>query len=240
LSRSGPLKSIEDLEKSLGYVFNNRALITEALIHKSFYHENRDEVSFYNERLEFLGDSVIGLIIVEYLFLLEEQYSEAVLAKMKSYLVSEAVLAGIARTLSLSRHLALGKGEESTGGRDKNSILADALEAVIGALYLDGGFEKAREIVQRFFKDRIDSAIESGDFYDYKTELQEKTQLLYGKLPEYQVIKEQGEEHKRIFTVEVSLEGEKLGVASGKRKKEAETLAAKKALEKIREREETK
>jgi ribonuclease-3 len=239
LSRPGRLQSIKDLENSLGYVFKNKALITEAVIHKSFYHENRDEVSSYNERLEFLGDSVIGLIIVEYLFLLEEQYSEAVLAKMKSYLVCEAVLAGIARTLSLNRYLALGKGEESTGGRDKSSILADALESVIGALYLDGGFEKTREIVLRFFKDMIDSAIESGDFYDYKTELQEKTQLLYGKLPAYEVIKEQGEEHKRIFTVEVSLEGEKLGVASGKRKKEAETLAAKKALEKIREREET-
>jgi ribonuclease-3 len=127
----------------------------------------------------------------------------------------------------------LGKGEEATGGRDKKSILADALESVIGALYLDSGYENTKNIVLNFFKERIDSAIQSGEFFDYKTELQEKTQLLYGTLPEYKVIRQQGEEHKRIFTVAVYLNGEKLGTASGSRKKEAEALAAKKALEEI-------
>lgn len=234
-SGSGPVFS--DLEQGIGYSFSNRRLLQEALTHKSFYHENRDRTSSYNERLEFLGDSVIGLIIVEYLFLLEEQYSESVLAKIKSYLVCETVFAEIAASLSLSNHIHLGKGEEATGGRNKNSILANALEALIGAVYLDAGYERTREMVMCFFKGRMDSAIKSGEFYDYKTELQEKTQLLYGKLPEYRVLKEQGEEHKRIFTVAVFLEGERLGDASGKRKKEAETLAAKKALEKIRAKE---
>jgi ribonuclease-3 len=225
------------LERSIGYSFRNKKLLTEALTHKSFYHENRGKSDSFNERLEFLGDSVIGLVIVEYLFFLEDRHSESLLAKMKSYLVCESVLADIAVSISLNDYLLLGKGEEISGGREKRSILADALEALIGAVYLDGGFEIARTVVLRFFKDKIDEAVRSGEFYDYKTELQEKTQLLYGVLPEYRLIREQGEEHKRIFTVAVFLEGKKLGVASGHRKKEAETLAAKKALDKIEVRE---
>ncbi len=219
--------------ESLGYVFRDKSLLEEALTHKSYYHENRETASSHNERLEFLGDAVIGLIIVEYLFLQEKKYPESVLAKVKSYLVSEVVLADIAASLSLGKYLLLGKGEESTGGREKKSILADALESLIGAVYLDSDYERTKGIVLDFFKVRIDSAIQSGEFFDYKTELQEKTQLLYGTLPEYRVIRQQGEEHKRVFTVAVYLNGKKLGIASGRRKKEAETLAAKKALGKI-------
>ncbi len=234
MSSSGPNHDLTGLEENLGYGFKDRGLLLEALTHKSFYHEHRDKTSSYNERLEFLGDSVIGLIIVEYLFRLEQLYSESVLAKMKSYLVCEAVLAEIAASLSLRDYLLLGKGEESSGGRDKKSILSDALEAVVGAVYLDGGYERTRSMVVDFFVAKIESAIETGEFYDYKTELQEKTQFLRGTLPEYRVVKQQGKEHKRIFTVAVYLEGEELGLASGNRKKEAEALAAKKALEKLR------
>jgi ribonuclease-3 len=235
LSPAGPKKYVAEVEKGIGYIFREKELLREALTHKSFYHENRGKASSYNERLEFLGDSVIGLIVVEHLYLLKEKHSESVLAKMKSYLVCEAVLADIAYSLHLNRYLLLGKGEEATGGREKKSILADALEAVIGALYLDAGFEKTREIVVNFFRDRTQGAIESGEFYDFKTELQERTQFLYGILPEYRVIRQQGEEHQRIFTVAVYLDGKRLGVASGRRKKEAETLAAQKALERIRQ-----
>ena len=227
-------RNVEDLEDKLGYFFENKDLLAKALTHKSYYHENRAKSPAYNERLEFLGDSVIGLVVVEYLFLLEEKYDESVLAKMKSYLVCEAVLADIAVSLSLGRYILLGKGEDSTGGRIKKSILSDALEAVIGAVYLDGGFVKAREIVRAFFKERIGRVIEEGELYDYKTELQEKTQLLYGTLPEYRVVEEQGMEHKRVFTVAVFLDGRELGIASGKRKKEAEALAAKEALKKLK------
>jgi ribonuclease-3 len=227
-------RKLEDLEKKLGYFFENRELLFGALTHKSYYHENRSKAASYNERLEFLGDSVIGLVVVEYLFLLEERYDESVLAKMKSYLVCETVLADIASSVSLGRYILLGKGEDSTGGRIKKSILSDTFEAVIGAIYLDGGFAKAREIVRAFFKGRVAKVIEEGEFYDYKTELQEKTQLDYGTLPEYKVIKEQGMEHKRVFTVAVFLDGRELGVASGKRKKEAEALAAKEALDKLK------
>ncbi len=227
-------RKLEELENKLGYVFVNRDLLAEALTHKSYYHENRAKTPSCNERLEFLGDSVIGLIVVEYLFLMTPQYEESVLAKMKSYLVCESVLADIAVSISLGRYILLGKGEDSTGGRIKKSILSDALEAVIGAVYLDAGFEKAREIVLSFFSQWIEKVTEEGEFYDYKTELQEKTQLIYGALPQYKVIKEQGMEHKRVFTVSVSLNGRELGVASGKKKKEAEALAAKEALWKLK------
>ncbi len=229
----GAKPNLEGITESLGYVFKNKGLLEEAITHKSYYHENRDTVHSNNERLEFLGDSVLGLFVVEYLFLQEKQYPESVLAKVKSYLVSEMVLSEIAASICLGKYLLLGKGEEATGGRDKKSILADALESVIAAVYLDSGYENTKNIVLNFFKERIDSAIQSGQFFDYKTELQERTQLLYGTLPEYKVIRQQGEEHKRIFTVAVYLNGEKLGTASGTRKKEAEALAAKKALEKI-------
>lgn len=225
----------EGLEDKIGYFFGNKDLLAEALTHKSYYHENRAKTPAYNERLEFLGDSVIGLVVVEYLFLLEEKYDESVLAKMKSYLVCETVLADIAASVSLGKYIRLGKGEESTGGRIKKSILSDALESVVGAVYLDGGFGRARDIIRAFFKDRIDKVLREREVYDYKTELQEKTQLVYGTLPEYKVIKEQGMEHKRVFTVAVFLDGRELGIASGKRKKEAEALAAKEALEKLKE-----
>ena len=225
--------NIGGITESLGYVFKDKGLLQEAITHKSYYHENRETAHSNNERLEFLGDAVLGLLVVEYLFLQEKQYPESVLAKVKSYLVSETVLADIASSICLGKYLLLGKGEEATGGREKKSILADALESVIGAVYLDSGYENTKNIVLNFFKEKIDSAIQSGEFFDYKTELQEKTQLLFGILPEYKVIRQQGEEHKRIFTVAVYLNGEKLGTASGSRKKEAEALAAKKALEKI-------
>lgn len=234
MSNSGSNHDLRGLEENLGYLFKDRGLLLEALTHKSFYHEHRDKAPSYNERLEFLGDSVIGLIIVEYLFHLGQRYSESVLAKMKSYLVCESVLAEIAASVSLRDYILLGKGEESSGGREKKSILSDALEAVVGAVYLDGGYERTRGMVVDFFREKIEKAVETGEFYDYKTELQEKTQCLRGALPEYRVVKQQGKEHKRVFTVAVYVEGKELGLASGSRKKEAEALAAKKALEKLR------
>ena len=223
-------KHSKEVEKNLHYCFSRKELLLEALTHKSYYHENRNKTDLHNERLEFLGDSVIGLVIVELLFLHDQSSSEAVLAKIKSYIVSEPVFAEIAQELSLGESLLLGKGEKSTGGITKKSILANTLEAIIGAVYLDGGFEAAKKIIQRLFSKRITRAMESGDFFDYKTELQEKSQMLLGKLPEYHVIRQQGDEHERIFTVAVSLNGKQLGIASGRRKKEAETLAAKEAL----------
>ncbi|OGW40894.1 MAG: ribonuclease III [Nitrospirae bacterium RBG_13_39_12] len=228
-------KDIIELEKRLGYIFRNKKLLQEALTHRSFSHENPDKADKYNERLEFLGDSVLGFVIVEYLFSSKSKFSESIMAKTKSYLVKESVLYEIAVSICLGRYLRLGKGEDSTGGRKKSSLLADAVEAVIGAVYLDSGYKKTREIILRLFKEKIDMILTSGEFHDFKTELQEKTQLNYGTIPEYKMIKQEGKEHKRIFTIEVYIAAKIFGTGCGKSKKEAETLAAKEALNKLQQ-----
>jgi ribonuclease-3 len=225
---------IAELEKRLGYPFKKKELLIEALTHRSFYHENPDKADACNERLEFLGDSVLGFVIVEYLFLLDSRLTESVMAKTKSYLVKESVLFEIANSISLGKYLRLGKGEEATGGRTKGSLLADAVEAVLGAVYLDGGYKKAKELILKLFREKIDAILSSGEFHDFKTVLQEKTQLLFNTIPEYKIIKQEGKEHKKIFTVEVYVTGEMFGTGRGRSKKEAETLAAKEALHKLR------
>ena len=226
---------IAAFEDHLGYNFKNKKVLIEALTHRSFYHENPDKAENYNERLEFLGDSVLGFVIVEYLFSSERRLTESVMAKTKSYLVKESVLSEIANAISLGKYLRLGKGEEATGGRTKRSLLADAVEAVLGALYMDGGYNKAQELILRLFKEKIEAIMISGEFHDFKTELQEKTQMLFGSIPEYRMIKQEGEEHRKTFTVEVYIAGERLGTGYGKSKKEAETLAAREALHKLQE-----
>lgn len=227
------MKDIADLEKRFGYIFKNRKLLTEALTHRSFYHENPDKSITHNERLEFLGDSVLGFVIVEYLFSSDKEFTESVMAKIKSYLVKESILSEIADSISLGKYLKLGKGEEATGGRAKKSILADTIEALLGAIYLDGGYKKVKAVVLKLFRKEIDTLMDSTRFYDFKTELQEKTQLLFGVLPEYRVVKQEGEEHEKVFTIEVFIEGKKFGKGLGKSKKEAQTLAAREALSQL-------
>lgn len=226
-------ENLEKLEKSLSYTFADRALLVEALTHRSFHHEHPRKARSYNERLEFLGDSVLALVIVEYIFRCEKELSESLMAKIKSYLVRGSVLSEIAAELSLGDYIRLGKGEEDTGGRGKRSILADALEAVIGAAYLDGGYENVRKVILGLFKERISIAISSGQYHDYKTELQEKSQTLFNVLPEYRATRQDGDEHLKTFTVEVLIEGKRLGTGIGKSKKEAETSAAKEAMGKL-------
>jgi len=224
---------ITELENLLGHSFKNRQILVNALTHRSFYHENPDKAQDYNERLEFLGDSVLGFVIVEYLYLCDISLTESIMAKAKSYLVKESVLSEIAVSLSLGKYLRLGKGEESTGGRTKKSLLADAVEAVLGAVYLDGGYEDARRLILRLFQDKIGYVLKSGKFHDFKTELQEKTQFLFNSIPEYRMIKQEGEEHSKIFTVDVHIAGTKFGTGFGKSKKEAETNAAQEALREL-------
>lgn len=221
----------EKLEERIGHFFKDKGLILEALTHKSYSHENPEKTSAHNERLEFLGDSVVGLIVVEFLFVCDRGLSESVMAKIKSYIVRGEVFSQIADAISLGRYIRLGRGEEETGGRRKKNILADALEAVIGAVYYDCGYTKAREVVLDLFRDRILHVIASGQYHDYKTELQEKSQFSNGILPEYGVAAQEGDEHNRIFTVDVFISGERLGRGKGKSKKEAETMAAKEALQ---------
>ena len=227
------MENTTEIESRLGYIFENKKLFTEALTHRSFYYENPNTSTAHNERLEFLGDSVLGFVIVEYLFLSDKNLTESVMAKIKSYLVKEAVLSEIADSLSLGKYLRLGKGEEATGGRTKKSLLSDTIEAVLGAIYLEGGYQKAREVVLRLFREKIDSIMHTPKFADYKTELQEKTQLLFGTLPEYRLIKQEGEEHKKVFTIEVYVDDKKFGRGTGKSKKEAQTFAAKEAILKL-------
>jgi ribonuclease-3 len=226
-------ENIAGIEGPLGYTFRNKSLLATALTHKSYHHENAGDVKTHNERLEFLGDSVLGLIIAEALFLNEEYLSEAGMSKIKSYLVKELVLFDMASKLSLGNYLSLGKGEEFTGGRQKRSVLSDAFEALVGAVFLDSDYATAREVVLKLFNDRIAQTILGKEDFDFKSELQEKVQSAVGTLPEYRIVKQEGEEHKKIFTTEVYIHGKLFGSGTGKSKKESQMDAAKEALKKL-------
>jgi ribonuclease-3 len=226
-------ENTEELEDVLGYNFKDRKLLSEALTHRSYHHENPSEAVSYNERLEFLGDSVLGMIIAEALFTNEASLTESDMSKMKSYLVKESVLFEISSKLSFGRYLRLGRGEESTGGRHKRSILSDAVEALFGAIFLDSDYNTTKSIVLKLFIDRINSVIAKKEGYDYKSELQEKSQSIFSILPEYRIVKQEGEEHKKVFTVEVYINSNLYGSGTGKSKKDAQMSAAKEALQKI-------
>ncbi|MCL0034174.1 ribonuclease III [Thermodesulfovibrionales bacterium] len=226
-------ENIEDIEKSIGYQFRDKDLLINALTHKSYHHENPDEAPYYNERLEFLGDSVLGLVIAETLFIDDKRLTEASMSKMKSYLVKGSLLFEIASRLSLGKYLRLGRGEESTGGRNKRSISADAVEALFGAVFLDSGYETIRSVILRLLRTKILSVISKEEGYDSKSELQERCQGIFGKLPEYRVVNQEGEEHKKIFTTEVYMNGRSYGRGTGGSKKSAQKAAAKEALQKL-------
>lgn len=228
-------KSLSLIEDALHYAFRQQGLLLEALTHSSYANEHPEEEVGYNERLEFLGDSVLGLVVVEELFRNCPGHSESQMAKMKSYLVSRAVLSEIAREIGVGDVIRLGKGEEASGGRGKDNILADALEAIFGAVFLDGGYVAARDVINSLFGGYIEYTIKTGKYHDYKTDLQEKTQALYGTLPEYRLVLEEGEEHNKKFTVEVYVEGQMMGRGSGRSKKEAQMNAAACAIKKFSE-----
>lgn len=223
-------KNIEEIENLLGYQFRDRRLLLDALTHKSYHHENPDDAPNYNERLEYLGDSVLGLVIAETLFKEDVPLTEADMSKMKSYLVKESVLFEIASKISLGQYLRLGKGEESTGGRHKRSVLSDAVEALFGAIFLDSDYPTVRSVIVRLFREKIANVISKREGYDYKSELQEKCQAIYGILPEYRIVRQEGEEHKKVFTAEVYVNGRLYGRGDGKSKKDAQMAAAREAL----------
>lgn len=227
------LRNIEELEDSLGYRFKNKELLLTALVHKSYHHENPNEAPVCNERLEFLGDSVLGLAMSEELFHNERGFKESDMSKMKAYLVRESVLFEVASKISLGKYLLLGKGEEFTGGRAKKSILSDAVEAIFGAIFLDSDYETARSVILNLFKEKIEAVILKKEGYDFKSELQEKSQSLFGMLPEYRIVKQEGEEHKKVFTIEVYINGKFYGRGTGRSKKDAQMQAAKEALKRI-------
>jgi len=226
----------ETIERVVGYHFQRPHLLHEALTHKSFVNENRTKDRGQNERLEFLGDAVLSLIISDYLAATLPDSTEGELSKLKARLVSEPSLAKAAKRLELGTLLRLGKGEELSKGREKHSLLADALEALIAAVYLDGGLEASRAFTLRVFDDDLEALRASNGesaFEDYKTRLQELCQKRYDTLPRYVTVRESGPDHRKVFEVELAIRGELAGVGQGFSKKQAEQMAAKQALEQI-------
>lgn len=225
------LEQIREFQNIIKYKFKKINIINEALTHSSYSNEYRNKYIRNNERLEFLGDSVLGIVVSEYIYLKYKDLPEGELTKVRANLVCEPSLADQAKSINLGKYLLLGKGEEVTGGRNRVSILADALEAIIGALYLDGGMEVASDFILNMFANSIQLASTGNLFRDYKTDLQELLQSKYDDKISYKVIDEIGPDHDKTFKVEVTLGKRVLGKGQGKSKKEAEQNAAKKALE---------
>lgn len=220
---------METLEAKLGYTFRNRSLLENALTHSSYANENKGSLGS-NERLEFLGDSVLGMVTADFLYKTHPDLPEGEMTRKRAALVCEESLAEVADRLDLGAYLLLGRGEEAGGGRDRPSIRADAVEAVLAAVYLDGGLAQARKIIQRFILDR---EREKGQNHDYKTALQELVQRESGRVLTYRLTGESGPDHAKVFSMAVDLDGATIGSGSGRSKKEAEQMAAKAAIEKL-------
>ena len=222
------------LEERLGYSFRNRALLETALTHSSYANENRASGIVCNERLEFLGDSVLGVTVADFLYRHFPDMPEGRRTRLRAELVCEQSLHRVALELHLGDYLRLGKGEEHNGGRKRASILSDAVEAVIAAMYLDAGMETAAGFIHRCLLDDV-RAIETPTFTDYKTSLQELVQRHSGQVLSYELVGEEGPDHAKTFRVQVCLNGDPIGRGIGRTKKEAEQAAAANALEALRE-----
>jgi ribonuclease-3 len=231
---SATTETMAAFEERVGYVFRDRELLERALTHKSYTNEHRDTRSPNNERLEFLGDTVLGFVIGEVIYRAFPNLQEGALSKIKAHLVSSPTLAEKGRILGIGRFLRLGAGEARSGGAQKLSLLADAFEAVVAAIYLDGGQRSAEDFVRRVFSQDV-AGIDIGDlsFHDYKTALQETAQSLGLPLPEYRVVDEYGPDHEKAFVVEVYWNGQPFAYGRGSSKREAQRRAAKEALKKL-------
>ncbi|MFP4376644.1 MAG: ribonuclease III [Spirochaetales bacterium] len=219
-------------QKSAGIKFRNLELLNLAFSHRSFANEQHGGVA-NNERLEFLGDSVLGLVVAEYLYANLPDRAEGDLAKIKSFVVSEASLSEIARRLHVDDYVLIGKGEEYSGGRAKSAILADAMEAIIGAHFLDSGFKESRKFVLSQLIPEIEKVLQNKHQKDYKTLLQEYSQKAYRTYPKYILSKKTGPDHDRVFWMDVEVAGEKFGPGKGSNKKQAEQAAAHIAYENL-------
>jgi len=225
---------VTPLQKTLGYEFSDLRLLNKALTHKSYVNE-RNESLKHNERFEFLGDSVLDILVSDYLVHEFSDYAEGTLSKIRAAVVNETCLAELARKIDLGKYLLLGKGEDLSGGRDKPSILADAFEAVAGALFRDGGLESASKVFLPLLEVEISKFAHSWAFRDFKSELQEYTQNKWVCTPSYKVVNELGPDHAKKFEVAVTIKNKVKGQGSGKSKKEAEQAAAKMAMESFSE-----
>jgi ribonuclease-3 len=228
---------LEPLERRIGYRFRDRGLLEHALTHRSRVHEDASGGVFDNESMEFLGDSVLGFVIAAMLFREFPQHNEGQKSKLKASLVSAASLARLAEQLDLGEFLILGRGEEKTGGRQKHAIISDCYEALIAAIYLDGGVEPAQRFIEQQFAELIDEAKRSGGGAsftdDWKSALQEFLQAKGRGLPAYRLAAEVGPDHRKSFVVEVVVDGESIARAEGRSKKEAAQAAARAALERL-------
>lgn len=222
---------IKDLEAAIGYHFHNISLLQNALTHSSYANERWHNSLLSNERLEFLGDSVLGMLVAEYLYRNFPDRPEGELTRMRADMVCEGTLAATANRIGLGRHLMLGHGEEQGGGRTRDSILADAMESVIAACFLDGGLEAALQIVRKFIL--VEVPVTKLHNVDYKTQLQELVQQKKNQVLSYALIGQSGPDHDKHFDVAVSLNGETVGMGSGSSKKRAEQMAARSAMEKL-------
>lgn len=224
-------RTMRQLQNELNFIFKDITLLNGALIHSSYANEHRKSNMIHNERLEFLGDSVLNLAVSDYIYKKYPYYPEGNLTKIRATVVCESALALIAKKIKLGNYLLLGKGEEATGGRNRDSILADALEALIGAMYLDKGFRDAQKFVIRLLEREIIEASKKGElFIDYKTKLQETLQRNRKAGIEYKIVKEEGPDHDKKFHILALIDEEEFGRGYGRSKKEAEQMAAKEVL----------
>jgi ribonuclease-3 len=223
----------DELQARIDYRFKDRGLLEHALTHKSRAAEDASGGVADNESLEFLGDAVLGLVVADTLFRQYPGYNEGQKSKVKAAVVSTQSLARRAEAIQLGDHLILGRGEEKTGGRFKQALLADAYEALIAGIYLDGGLDAATTFLRRELKEAIDAGSAQTFAPDYKSALQERVQAIGHPVPEYRVSGSEGPDHRKTFTIEVLVNGEVLGSATGRAKKEAEQDAARQALEKL-------
>ena len=222
---------IKDLENAIGYRFQNITLLQNALTHSSYANERWHNGLMSNERLEFLGDSVLGMVVAEYLYKTFPDRPEGELTRMRADMVCEQTLAAVAARIELGKHLMLGNGEEQGGGRGRDSILADAVESVIAASFLDGGMAAARKFIEQFILVQV--PVKKMHNADYKTALQELVQQKKNQVLSYRLTGESGPDHDKRFDVEVSLNGKVVGSGSGSSKKRAEQMAARCAIESL-------
>ena len=222
---------LNELETAIGYRFRNIQLLQNALAHSSYANERWHNSLLSNERLEFLGDAILGMTVAKYLYQTFPDRPEGELTRMRADMVCEQTLAKVAARIDLGKHLLLGNGEEQGGGRTRNSILADAVESVIAASYLDGGMEAAQRFIEQFIL--VEVPVKKLHNADYKTALQELVQQKKNQTLSYRLVGESGPDHDKRFDVEVSLNGRVIGIGSGSSKKRAEQMAAQDALEKL-------
>ena len=225
--------NLTSLEKIIGYKFNNKDLLKEALTHRSYLNENASWSLPHNERLEFLGDAVLELAVTEELYHRLPDYSEGILTPIRAALVNYQALLEIAAEIKLEKHLLLSKGEANGNDRSREAILANATESVIGAIYLDSDYKTIKKFINQFVMARLDEVMRGESYRDPKSVLQEKIQSTKKLTPTYKVLEESGPEHNKVFKVAVYFDKKKIAAGEGLSKQEAETQAAKKALEKI-------